>query len=246
MTPPSTDHSAQSPRKRRRPARSCQECRRKLAELRASLEHIQLTVCVIGRKIKCDLTQPCSHCRVSRISCVYNVGKAPIILGTATNAERPRALLERGPSPPDIARSKQSQSSVAVLSSLPHNQSAQVSLQPLPTPEEDEERELEVLRRRISALEEHIAASTAAGSVTNAAKEISQTTQSSQRGQQYESVTTNSGLQDREGPQNYGRLCGITQEVPLHDRQLILNKSRLYGPSHWTHGGNEVRKDLGL
>jgi hypothetical protein len=46
MTPPSTEHAVQSPLKRRRPARSCQECRRKFAELRACLVHIQLTVCV--------------------------------------------------------------------------------------------------------------------------------------------------------------------------------------------------------
>lgn len=133
-----------------------------------------------------------------------------------------------------------------MLPSLPNYQNAHASLQCFPTPEEDKERELEVLRRRVSALEEYIAVSPAAGFVADATKETSQTTQANQRSQQYESITENGGLQDRQGSQNYGRLSDVTQELPLHNRQLMLNKSRLYGPSHWTHGGNEVRKDLGL
>lgn len=41
------------PRRRRRPALSCVECRR--------------------RKIKCDRDDPCGHCKTSRIHCVYNI-----------------------------------------------------------------------------------------------------------------------------------------------------------------------------
>jgi hypothetical protein len=133
---------------------------------------------------------------------------------------------------------------VSVVRSLPNSRSAQVSLQCLPTPEEDKERELEVLRRRVSALEEYIAASTTAGSIIDTTKETSQARQAEKRGQQHESTIANSGLQDRQGSQNYGRLSNITQELSLHDPQLMLNKSRLYGPSHWTHGGKEVSKDI--
>lgn len=41
------------PRRRRRPALSCVECRR--------------------RKIKCDRNDPCGHCKATRIQCVYNI-----------------------------------------------------------------------------------------------------------------------------------------------------------------------------
>ena len=40
------------PRKRRRPALSCCECRR--------------------RKVKCDREQPCNHCQQSKVSCVFS------------------------------------------------------------------------------------------------------------------------------------------------------------------------------
>jgi hypothetical protein len=41
------------PRQRRRPARSCEECRR--------------------RKIKCDRTHPCSHCVATQAQCTYSL-----------------------------------------------------------------------------------------------------------------------------------------------------------------------------
>jgi hypothetical protein len=43
-------------RKRRRPARSCQECRR--------------------RKVKCDRSEPCGHCVLSKKQCHYGHGLA--------------------------------------------------------------------------------------------------------------------------------------------------------------------------
>ncbi|CRG85604.1 putative transcriptional regulatory protein C417,09c [Talaromyces islandicus] len=218
MSPANTENSVQSPRKRRRPARSCQECRR--------------------RKIKCDLKQPCSHCIASRCSCLYNVSKAPVLV-TAANAVQLQPL-ERSPGPPDPARSEPSQTSVAAMPSLLNNQSAPISSRCLPTPSGDQEQELEVLKRRISALEEYIAASTAAASI-DPTKKTSQATCSRQIDQQCEPNTANSGLQDRHGSQHYGRLSDVAQGLPA-SRRLMLNKSRLYGPSHWTHGGNEFKR----
>lgn len=172
---------------------------------------------------------------------MYNVSKTPI-LGTGTNALQPQSL-ERTPSLPDPARFEPSQASVAVIPSLTNPQSAPVSSRRPPTPTEDIEQELEVLRRRVSALEEYIAASTAGGSIIDATKETSQATQPRQIGQNHESITANSGLQERQSSQHYGRHSDVAQELPS-SQQLMLNKSRLYGPSHWTHGGNEVSKYL--
>lgn len=49
-----TSGSVQVPRRRRRPPRSCELCRR--------------------RKVKCDRKEPCNHCSSSRTNCVYNAG----------------------------------------------------------------------------------------------------------------------------------------------------------------------------
>lgn len=133
---------------------------------------------------------------------------------------------------------------MAVVSSHPNNQSPHLPLRRLPS-SEDKEHELEVLRRRVSALEEYIATSTAAGSIADSAKEISRA-QAKQVDQQNEPATENSGVQDRPDPQHYARLSDVAKELSsTHDKQLTLNKSRLYGPSHWTQGGNEVSKYLG-
>ena len=60
-------------RKRRRPAFSCEECRR--------------------RKIKCDRTFPCKHCRYLNAICNYPEGAAPLNSRT-TPAASPHHVLE--------------------------------------------------------------------------------------------------------------------------------------------------------
>jgi hypothetical protein len=47
------------PRRRRRPALSCIECRR--------------------RKIKCDRAEPCTHCKASRSQCSYRIYSRPVV-----------------------------------------------------------------------------------------------------------------------------------------------------------------------
>ena len=108
------------------------------------------------------------------------------------------------------------------------------------------ERELEVLRRQISALEEKLAlgsAGAAGGIIPDAVRGIHRLEDDDISGEE-------GSLPQKDGRYSppYGQLHDIEQEsLPLQIRQLItLNKSRLYGPSHWTHGGYEVRKKLFL
>jgi hypothetical protein len=87
------------PRKRRQPAKSCQECRR--------------------RKVKCDLSEPCGHCRFSQKQCHYAHGlpegsrnfngRAPIVyvdVPRVPYATPPQASVSAiGPSPAsDVSR----------------------------------------------------------------------------------------------------------------------------------------------
>ena len=203
------------PLKRRRPARSCQECRR--------------------RKIRCDLNQPCNPCTLSKYPCVYSVNRAATQGAAASFTTTPR-LSGRDPSLHVSRPESTVQHSLSPQQPLTANANGRegANLPPhCPGPVQSSshiEDELEVLRRQVRALEERLALSSA-----DAANHW---LEDDDVGAEEESRPQ----QDGRCSPRYGQLYDIEQEPPTpHNQQLMmLNKSRLYGPSHWTHGGREV------
>ncbi len=175
-------HINPNPRKRRRPAPSCQECKR--------------------RKVKCDRSEPCGHCILSKKQCHYSGhydhgsskpsridianGRAPTPVSQVSNG------LHRSRAP-----------TVPVIPSLPDL--------PYATPPQPS----------VSATGPSPAASEAthpSGGITSA------------------TTTTNPGLHHiAAGPQDDDR---------YRDGRISLNKSRLFGQSHWTNATLEVRHAL--
>ncbi|KAF7561652.1 hypothetical protein G7046_g2494 [Stylonectria norvegica] len=210
MTPPSTGDTVRRPRKRRRPARSCDECRR--------------------RKIKCDLAQPCAH------------------LATAASAVLPKLIsAQDGPSPLESRRSEESRLSITGWTGPPLRLDDQVQSPSIPLPnsrdhEGQEAVEVEVLKRRIAALEEYIKLSENGSQRPVNGIELQAACDSPHR-ISCDAVLASARVQEKQQSQTHRPPVYISEGLPpLQTQQLLLNKSRLYGPTHWSHGGNEFKR----
>jgi Fungal Zn(2)-Cys(6) binuclear cluster domain len=195
----SAEHAVEAPRRRRRSARSCQECRR--------------------RKVKCDRKEPCNHCVLSKNNCVYGLEPARILLP-----------LERR-NPP--CYSPVSDITATYGSETAHNQdiaaSGEIEIQqqfeipgsreiyrnraailpPNPAhPALNEIPELSDIVHRIRSLERQLPSNYTPSSITGGVEPSSN---------------------------SYSRDISHT-----HDKRLFLNKSRLYGQSHWSSGAHVV------
>lgn len=105
--------------------------------------------------------------------------------------------------------------------SLPNQHSSQALL-PSHGSKRFMEDELINLMRRTSAIEEHLA-SPSVHNTNSKAKPW---------GTELDSV------------QHKRHMDSLQREPPSQDQILALNKSRLYGPTHWLHGGHEVGQQI--
>lgn len=164
----------------------------------------------IGRKVKCDLKQPCGQCEITRCACVYNLSLAP--KQAAAVSAIPWQSTGFEPEQPGLFHSKG-----LAEESLP-NQHGSHALLPIHESKGYMEDELTNLRRRIRAIEEHLALP----SIHNLNSKVKPWRT------EFDSV------------QYTRHLDNFQRELPSRNQTLALNKSRLYGPTHWLHGGHEV------
>lgn len=191
------NHSVSSPRRRRRPARSCEECRR--------------------RKVRCDRKQPCCHCSLTQTACFYRnesvQAPAPI---TTSNSEKSKdhSSLTPALTPETYSRSigdisiqpKSGASSLSTLNST-HGTTA-VDEQRSPAHSViRKEVELNELKRRVASLEHLLGKDTLESRHPNGS-----------------STPATSGTVDQPD------LAQLPEK-----KSLDLNKSRLFGRSHWTY-----------
>jgi hypothetical protein len=145
MSNPATSFTTKPPKKRRRPALSCEQCRQ--------------------RKIKCDRNHPCTQCLQSRpSSCTYspdirlargNVGSGPAL---ALNAGCDAPIPNRSKDPPSIGSTHPSSAGVSPLAPS-RSESTQVSSWGSPANgiHHEEVPDHRVLLERIQKLEDIIA-----------------------------------------------------------------------------------------
>jgi hypothetical protein len=167
----------------------------------------------IGRKVRCDLEQPCAQCVAAKCECIYGthpllntlnravtVGAVPL-QSTRLESQQPGSLHFLRPTQQSVVNQHNSQGLLPVLGSK--------------KPIEDD---LMNLRRRISAIEEHLTSPSTHNTVSK--------------------LKPLGGEQDP--VQHNQHLNNVQRNLASQDQLLTLNKSRLYGPTHWLHGGHEV------
>lgn len=164
----------------------------------------------IGRKVKCDLEQPCAQCVATRCACFYDphpvlnqataVGSIPW-QPTRLEPQQPGSLNYVGPADQSLV-----------------NQHSSQALMPVNGSKRPMEDELINLGRRVSAIEEHLASPSAHNSHT--------------WGTEQDTV------------QYKQHLDNLQRQPPSQGQTLALNKSRLYGPTHWLYGGHEVGQPI--
>jgi hypothetical protein len=169
MLPSSVSDEVQpNPRKRCRPARSCEECQR--------------------RKVKCDRSEPCSHCVLSKKQCHYGHGSAQARPSVNGRAAASQVVHGRGPNS-NVPYATPPQASVSAIGQSPASNASRLPVCALSAP--------------LSAQASHgIARSQDLGETNNV---------------DLDNIAT--------GPR---------------DGRIALNKSRLFGQSHWTNSTLEV------
>lgn len=191
------NQSVASPRRRRRPARSCEECRR--------------------RKVRCDRKQPCCHCSLTQTACLYRNDSIQVLAPiTASHSEKSTDLSALTPlrTPETYSRSiggisiqpKSGPSSLSTLSST-HGTTSIEEQQSSADSFLRKEAELNELKRRVASLEFLLG------------KDTPGTTKANRP-----STPATSGTPDQPD----------VAQLP-ENKWLVLNKSRLFGRSHWTH-----------
>lgn len=199
MASPPAERAVEAPRKRRRSARSCQECRR--------------------RKVKCDRKEPCNHCILSKNHCIYGLESAWSVLP-----------LERRNLP---SFSPASNITAAHSSETANNQditaSGQIEVQQqFQRPESGQiyENEVAILPTNTgpSALNEVSELSDIVRRVRSLEQQLLSNKTSSPSSERKELLST-----------SLPKDTSHTQ-----DKRLFLNKSRLYGRSHWSSGAHVV------
>jgi hypothetical protein len=184
-----TDQTPRIMRRRRRPPRSCDECRR--------------------RKIKCNRQMPCNHCTATRKHCVFsNAASRPTLnYGNETSSGRPIGpqVTPQQPSEPVPAVTDSSGNSAV----LARENMRWDPPQELNEPSRQDDR-INELESRLRTLEEHLLS----------------------RSIPKQSVDTSAA-------EGLGQ-SGYASNPVLHGAKPILNKSRLFGRTHWTNDVPEV------
>lgn len=167
----------------------------------------------IGRKVKCDLEQPCAQCVATRCTCFYD--PHPVLNQAAAVGAMPwqSTRLEAQ----QLGSLNYLQQSYQSLVNQ-HSSQALMTVNGSKRPMEDE---LINLGRRISAIKEHLASPSAHNTSSNAQS----------WGTEKDTV-------------QYKQQLDSFQRQPSQEKTLSLNKSRLYGPTHWLHGGHEVGQPI--
>ncbi|KAF2814633.1 uncharacterized protein BDZ99DRAFT_434359 [Mytilinidion resinicola] len=107
------------------------------------------------------------------------------------------------------------------------------------------EHQLKALKRKVSALEDQLQEALAGHRPLRAENEDIHQNNHRREDDEREAEERSWSQQTGGHSPPYGQLQDVGQESapPPHDRKsIMLNKSRLYGPSHWTHGGRELRR----
>lgn len=185
------DQSPRVMRRRRRPPRSCDECRR--------------------RKIKCNRQMPCNHCTATRKHCVFSNSSSRPTLGDGidTTPGQPIGLPQVAPQQPSepvpaVVDPCDGNSAVLTRENMRRNPPRALNES---SRQDDRINELE---RRLRTLEEHLLS----------------------RSIPEQSVDTSAAT-------GLGQ-SGYASNPVLHGAKPILNKSRLFGRTHWTNDVPEV------
>lgn len=184
-----TDQTPRVMRRRRRPPRSCDECRR--------------------RKIKCNRQMPCNHCTATRKHCFFsNVSSRPTLGGGIDTTSQPIGLPQVTPQQPSepVPAVNDSSGNSAVLTGEHMRWDPPRGLNES-LRQDDRINELE---SRLRTLEEHLLS----------------------RSIPKQSVDTSAAA-------GLGQ-SGYASNPVLHGAKPILNKSRLFGRTHWTNDVPEV------
>ncbi|KAI0198797.1 fungal-specific transcription factor domain-containing protein [Astrocystis sublimbata] len=189
-------------RNRRRLPRSCEECRR--------------------RKVKCDRNQPCSHCVLTKVRCLYKVNRHGPPAGSgrlreeATTLGNDYPLHQVGETRQELNESLRQQqgsdSSTPMVTSGDCSPSDQFLLRPLSSSQPR------------NPLNRGVFGGTAPWTPSSHQSKSS-------IGNQNESA---SNLQSASDP--------TEKRNSNHQQQLVLNKSRLFGRTHWTNAVYEFEK----
>ncbi|KIW26575.1 uncharacterized protein PV07_09659 [Cladophialophora immunda] len=166
------DRVQSCPRKRHRSAQSCQECRR--------------------RKVRCDRSEPCGHCLLSKKQCHYDPRSAP------------SGRIVNGPAP--------ASQSAHEFAPIIH---AQVASAPRP--------QASVIARGSSPASDSF-------HLTRRVPDVQLSSQSSH----------DNGIVRSEGPRAATSANLDNVAAGPQDGKISLNKSRLFGRSHWTNSTLEV------
>lgn len=185
-----TDQTPRVMRRRRRPPRSCDECRR--------------------RKIKCNRQMPCNHCTATRKHCVFTNAPSRSDLGDGidTSPGQPIGLPQVAPQQPlePVLAVTDSSGNSAVLTS--ENMRRDPPRQLNESSRQDDR--INGLESRLRTLEEHLLS-------RSIPKQSVDTSATAGLGQ-----------------------SGYASNPVLHGAKPILNKSRLFGRTHWTNDVPEV------
>ncbi|KAF2490666.1 hypothetical protein BU16DRAFT_160062 [Lophium mytilinum] len=198
------ESTPKTPRYRRRSARSCQECRR--------------------RKVKCDRKEPCSHCVLSKNTCIYTPGH----VHTAAHLGEPNAA-------PSLAASYTTPLQFSSSSSSRGINVIQ-QFEPGPSPlslntrgDHDNGRNSSLSQPVDPALNEiH-----ESNELNHLARPLEQSFSSTATGRAIETPLVS--------PPPSNSSLGNVAHSP-QKRQFALNKSRLFGQTHWTNAAHEFKK----
>ncbi|KAL6713043.1 hypothetical protein ACLMJK_009439 [Lecanora helva] len=195
------------PKKRRRPAKSCEQCR--------------------SRKVKCDLEQPCGPCTRTRagVACVYSEA-------TVRTSPTPHAPLSARNTESDQIPSQGTQESNHFDHSLADNGRQQSA----------------------SLIDEHAASNSTITYVSQSDVNNGQTTQPSNtlgRTPNPKSTRWDSDMLESDREKTKANTVfpkdnpsNLSTELPRPHLRLAAEKTKLFGPSHWSHTARKFQ-DLG-
>ncbi|OKL64711.1 hypothetical protein UA08_00524 [Talaromyces atroroseus] len=207
-TSATADTTVRAVRRRRRPPRSCVECRR--------------------RKVKCDRKEPCRHCLVLNKQCIYSDEAsqsekraesitAPRLLPSThfTPRQMSESVTTTRPDPSHFRHLEADRTSTLISPlSTAESQPNEVTGR-FPSTAENKERQINALDRRVQTLERALSLS-APGSVA-----VEKQPSSGPSGA-HEARSESSSVSDKS--------------------KATLNKSRLFGPTHWTNDLDEFKR----
>ena len=201
------------PKKRRRPAKSCEQCR--------------------SRKVKCDLEEPCGPCTRARagLACVYSEA-------TVRASSTSRAPLSAGDS--ETYQNPSKEVSSPASQQLPPIDGRLGSLA------DDGRRQSPLLigehpasARNISYLTQSLVTNRQASQPSNAVAEIPNP--KSTRWASEMSERNGEKVMANNGSPTHGHSTSSTQ-LPRPHLRLAAEKTKFFGPAHWSHTARKVHK----